>query len=248
MDYIDDITAIETTASEALVVGRRTPRIFTYAVVKRFFDTLAALVLLLVLSPVLLTVALLIRLDSPGSPIYVQRRAGARRRRLSDGRVVWDRVEFPMFKFRSMRAGASQNLHQDHIKAWVNGTAEKAADSNAGFKIQRDPRITRIGSLIRRTSIDELPQLWNVVRGDMSLIGPRPVPLYEAAEYNAVHRQRFLALPGMTGLWQVEGRGIATFEESIRLDIEYVRRQSFALDVEILIKTLPAVLFARGAK
>jgi lipopolysaccharide/colanic/teichoic acid biosynthesis glycosyltransferase len=148
-----------------------------------------------------------------------------------------------------MYKDVDDSLHREYIRAFVKGTLEVSADADTKFKLANDPRITRAGQLLRRTSIDELPQLFNVLRGEMSLVGPRPVPEYEVAEYReAWQHERLSALPGITGLWQVMGRGEVPFEEMIRLDLDYIRRQSLWLDIKILILTVPAILSGRGAE
>ena len=146
-----------------------------------------------------------------------------------------------------MMNNADQSLHQEHIKHYVQGTLTAAEESNAAVKIKDDPRITRVGHILRKTSLDELPQLINVLKGEMSIIGPRPVPLYEVAEYQEWHYQRLAAYPGLTGLWQLDGRGEVSFEEMIKMDIEYVQKQSLWLNIKILALTPFAVLSGRGA-
>jgi lipopolysaccharide/colanic/teichoic acid biosynthesis glycosyltransferase len=209
--------------------------------VKRALDVVLTLVLLITLAPLLLLIALLIRLDSPGPVLFVQERVGSRRVR-RNGKVTWNIRNFPFLKFRSMYHGADQSVHIAHIKAFTDGTL----DGSESFKLQNDPRITRIGHFLRKTSLDELPQLFNVLRGDMSLIGPRPVPTYEAAAYELWHHERHSALPGITGLWQVMGRSSVTFEEMIALDIKYVREQSLWLDLKILVRTVGVVCSGFG--
>lgn len=218
-----------------------------YHRMKRFMDLGITILALTLLWPVLLLIALLIWLDSPGSVIFVQKRVGARRR-VKGNTVVWEIEPFMMYKFRSMHQDADQSLHVEHIKAYVAGDLEAHNDDNEPrFKLAHDPRITRVGHWIRKTSLDELPQLWNVLKGDMSLVGPRPVPEYEVALYREEHYERLSALPGLTGLWQVVGRGEVTFEEMIRLDVEYVRTRTIGLDLWILLKTVPAALQGEGA-
>ena len=210
---------------------------------KRFMDISLALTMLLVLLPFLLVIALLIKLTSRGPVLFRQRRVGARRQ--AGREKKWVIRVFRMYKFRSMVNDADQALHQDHIREYVNGCLSNG--SSAGFKIDGDPRITRLGRILRRTSLDELPQLFNVLRGDMSLVGPRPVPDYEVAEYREWHYERLGALPGITGLWQLSGRGDLSFEKMVRLDIRYVRTRSMWLDLTYLVRTIPAVLWGRGA-
>jgi lipopolysaccharide/colanic/teichoic acid biosynthesis glycosyltransferase len=229
---------------EVLDGGKDCP-VYYYA--KRVFDVVMAFLLLVLLSPLMALIALLIKLDSPGPVLFVQTRVGARRRRSREGRTVWEIQHFQFFKFRSMYADADQSLHEEHIHAFVNGTLD-AAEDGAAFKLKADPRITRMGHILRRTSMDELPQLFNVLKGEMSLVGPRPVPTYEVAEYDRPHYERLAALPGITGLWQVKGRGMSTFEEMMEMDIDYVRHSSLLSDIKIMFSTVTAVLAGEGAE
>lgn len=214
---------------------------------KRVLDVTIVIFALLALWPLFLLLALLIKLDSSGPAFFVQERVGARRR-VKNGRAVWEPCKFRMYKFRSMRHNADQGVHQAYIQAFVQGNlSANGADGQPKFKMATDARITRLGRFIRKTSLDELPQLLNVLKGEMSLVGPRPVPEYEVALYKDEHYVRLLALPGLTGLWQVKGRGEVTFEEMMKLDLEYVRNQSLSLDLWILVMTIPAALFGWGA-
>ncbi len=217
-----------------------------YYQVKRALDVALACLALAVLSPVMLAVALAVKLDSPGPVLFRQKRAGARLKRLG-GKLCLEIGAFEMLKFRSMVQNADQGLHQAHVQAFVEGRLAANGNGGAAFKLSNDPRVTRVGRGLRRTSLDELPQLINVLRGEMSLVGPRPVPLYEVEHYDQWHRERLNALPGITGLWQVTGRCAVGFDEMVRLDIDYVRRQSLGLDAKILVMTIPAVLSGRGA-
>jgi lipopolysaccharide/colanic/teichoic acid biosynthesis glycosyltransferase len=210
-------------------------------------DVTLAAVLLILLLPLLLLIALAIKLDSAGPVLFVQQRVGARRKSGRDG-TTWEIQNFSIYKFRTMTDNADQFLHQAYIKAFVEGNEEVVEAKVADFKPSNDPRITRVGHVLRKASLDELPQLLNVLKGEMSLVGPRPVPTYEVAEYEAWHHERLAALPGITGLWQVKGRGRVAFDELIRMDIDYVRNQSLWLDLQLLILTVPAVLTRRGAK
>ena len=218
-----------------------------YFALKRCIDIAGAAVLVILLSPVLIVIAILIKLETSGPVIFVQQRVGSRRCH-RDGKVVWQIQNFPFYKFRSMYTDADQTLHAAYIRAFVRNQAEKSPDSEACFKLANDRRITRVGRILRRTSLDELPQLLNVLKGEMSLVGPRPVPEYEVAEYKPHHWKRLAALPGITGFWQVRGRGQVCFEEMIQMDLEYVRSQSFWLDLKILMLTIPAVLLGKGAR
>jgi lipopolysaccharide/colanic/teichoic acid biosynthesis glycosyltransferase len=195
--------------------------------------------LLLVLLALLLLVAVAIRLDSPGPVLFRQRRVGHRQ------------APFTVHKFRTMRHGAGHEAHRAYVLALIDGAepgdAEDGRRAGPRYKMAGDERVTRLGSLLRRTSVDELPQLWNVVRGEMSLVGPRPPIPYEVAHYPAHWFARFAVKPGVTGLWQVSGRSELTLEEMIALDVEYVRRRSLATNVWILLRTVPAVVHTRGA-
>jgi exopolysaccharide biosynthesis polyprenyl glycosylphosphotransferase len=193
---------------------------------KRAFDLLAGLAALLALGPLMLAIALAIKLDSPGPVFFRQERVG------KDGRRFW------MLKFRSMRQDADRLLAELRAKNEASGPL---------FKMRNDPRVTGVGRFLRRTSLDELPQLFNVFRGEMSLVGPRPPVPSEVAEYEDWQLGRLRAVPGMTGLWQVSGRSDVPFHDMVRLDLHYIRNWSLWLDVEIIVRTIPAVLANRGA-
>ncbi|MGE5618689.1 MAG: sugar transferase [Sphingomonadaceae bacterium] len=213
-----------------------------YLWTKRLTDIVLSAAALLLLSPLLVAVGLLIRLDTPGPVLFAQERMGYDWRR---GRLR----PFTIYKFRSMHHNSDQSLHEQHVRDWIRSRRGRKGDGESVelVKLVNDPRITRVGRLLRKTSIDELPQLWNVLRGDMSLVGPRPVPLYEVAEYEDWHWQRLQATPGITCLWQVRGRGLTSLEEMVRMDIEYIERRSLWFDMRILLLTVPVVLFGRGA-
>ncbi len=220
---------------------------------KRALDFVLVATSLALLFPLMLIIAILIKLDSKGPAIFKQERVGAKRRRCPDGTYEWERQNFTIFKFRTMRTDSSANIHQDFMKAVITGDQEKmskfqhARKENAGAKMDVDPRITRVGAFLRKTSLDELPQLWNVLIGDMSLVGPRPPIPYEVEVYKPWHLQRLKATPGVTGLWQVSGRSTTGFDEMVELDIEYIESQSLWFDIKILLGTIPAVLMQRGA-
>ncbi len=209
------------------------------AVVRRLFDVVVALALILLLSPILIGIGLAVRLDSRGPAFFRQRRVGYMER------------EFTLFKFRSMRIDADPKSHQEYVTALIKGE-ETGSNGSGGrenlYKLAVDDRITGVGRWIRRWSLDELPQLFNVVRGDMTLVGPRPAISYEVAEYPSWYRERFAVKPGLTGYWQVSGRSERTYEEMVRLDIEYARRRSLGLDLTILLKTPWVVLSRKGAE
>lgn len=194
---------------------------------KRVIDFVGSAILLMILSPLLLLVALGIKLDSPGPAFFIQERMGYNKRR------------FRMIKFRTMSADAEARMKElEHLNE-TDGPA---------FKIRHDPRMTRIGRLLRKLSIDELPQLINVLLGDMSLVGPRPLPIRDVLGLEvAWQKRRFSVKPGLTCLWQVSGRSNLSFEQWMQLDLEYIDRWSLALDCKILLKTIPAILSAEGA-
>jgi exopolysaccharide biosynthesis polyprenyl glycosylphosphotransferase len=195
-------------------------------ILKRTFDIIGSALLLLLLSPFLLVVALLVKITSRGPVIYRSKRPGI------GGRT------FDCFKFRTMYQNAEDRQHELEPHNEVGG---------AIFKMRDDPRVTPIGRFLRRWSFDELPQLLNVLRGQMSLVGPRPLPMRDYERLQDWHRKRYLVLPGMTGLWQVSGRSELDFDELVRLDFLYLERWSIFLDLSILLKTIPAVIRARGA-
>jgi lipopolysaccharide/colanic/teichoic acid biosynthesis glycosyltransferase len=212
------------------------PRDARARVGKRAFDITLASLLLCLLTPVLLGVWILIRLTSPGGAIFRQTRIGRHGR------------PFVMYKFRTMQVGCPDDIHRAYVRKLLTDQPTLDGGAPGIYKLHADPRLTRIGHLLRRASLDELPQLINVVRGDMSMVGPRPALPWEAELFPPTHLARFLATPGVTGLWQTSGRNTLTMLDGLDLDIEYVRRQSFLLDLLILIKTVPAVLTANGAR
>lgn len=204
---------------------------WTYKMVKRVFDIVGSLLLLVALAPVLVVVALLIKLSSSGPIFFAQERIGRNGRR------------FKMLKFRSMLPHAQELLDRKLAE-----DEELRREWFAHFKLRKDPRITPIGAFIRKTSLDEFPQLINVLRGDMSLVGPRPLPIYHHQEISPQIRVlRSRALPGMTGLWQVSGRSELTISGMEKLDLQYVQDWSFGLDLLTLLKTIPAVIRGSGA-
>lgn len=218
-----------------------------YPGLKRAADLVGALALLAVSSPLLAAAAVAVRLDSPGPALYRGRRVGQHGH------------EFSMYKFRSMAVDADDAPHRELVTALLSdaGTPPAGPPDPAGpdgsvpaaplYKVEKDPRVTRVGRILRATSIDELPQLANVVRGEMSLVGPRPDVPYAVEQYQPWHRRRLEAKPGMTGLWQVSGRAELSPADMLRLDVEYVERRSLLLDLSILLRTLPAVLRRVGA-
>jgi exopolysaccharide biosynthesis polyprenyl glycosylphosphotransferase len=205
--------------------------------VKRTMDLTIAGTTVMLLSPLLLAIALLVKLSSPGPVFFRQKRIGRHG------------VPFTFLKFRSMQVAGSPEIHRDYVVRFIRGNAEaNPVGEKKVFKLTNDPRVTTIGRFLRRTSMDELPQLFNVLRGEMSLVGPRPPIDYELEVYDIWHRRRLLeAKPGITGLWQVSGRSRTSFDEMVRLDLQYARKWSFWLDVKILLKTPAAVITGEGA-
>lgn len=201
----------------------------------RAVDLIVASVLLVLVAPVLIAIAIAIRLDSRGPVLFRQRRVG---RSLET---------FEVNKFRTMTHGASHDVHREFVLGLIAGEQPQHSEGQPRFKLSADNRVTLVGRFLRRSSLDELPQLWNVVRGEMSLVGPRPPIPYEVEHYPAHWFGRFAVKPGITGLWQVSGRSELTLEEMIALDIEYVERRSPLLNLWILLRTIPAVLKFRGA-
>ncbi len=202
---------------------------------KRAFDIVATVPLLLLLAPAMLLIALAIKVTSPGPAILVQERVG------KGGRV------FDFYKFRSMYSNSDHGTDQRFAKDYINGNYQSTPQDGV-FKPANDKRVTPVGKFLRKTSLDELPQLLNVLKGDMSLIGPRPSMPYEVDAYKPWHFRRLEVSPGITGLAQIRGRSSLTFQEIVKIDTEYIDRCSVALDLEILLKTLPVVLSGRGAR
>ncbi len=199
---------------------------------RRTLDILVAGGALLMLSPLLLLVALAVRLDSKGPALFRQRRVGRGRR------------EFTMLKFRTMYADADATPHRQYVQALIGD--DRSPERGCLYKLSVDDRVTRVGRFLRSWSLDELPQLINVLFGRMALVGPRPVIPYEVELYPEAYLGRFDVKPGLTGLWQVSGRNERTYEEMVKLDVQYAREASLALDLQILIKTLPVVLRRQG--
>ena len=202
---------------------RRAP---AYDLFKRLLDLAVGIVILVLLLPVIPAIAIMIKLDSPGPVFFKQDRVGR------SGRV------FKFYKFRSMFSGSETRRSE---------VAPLNEQTGPIFKMRSDPRITSVGGFLRRSSLDEIPQIFNVLKGDMSLVGPRPQMPDEAAQYEPWHRLRLAVKPGITGLWQIRGRSQISFDEWMRLDIEYIKTRSWWVDITILAKTLPAVMARRGA-
>ncbi|RJQ51013.1 MAG: sugar transferase [Actinobacteria bacterium] len=220
-------------AAESMRSGRSRLRLLVEWRLKRLMDVVGAGIGLVVLAPFITLIAIAIRLDSPGPAIFKQTRVGKGGRR------------FTFYKFRSMYEDSDAGVHEQYTARLIAGEdLDNLMGDNGSFKLEHDSRITRVGRLLRRTSLDELPQLANVLLGQMSLIGPRPPLEYEVAKYKEPHLRRLEVLPGMTGLWQVSGRTKTSFEEMVELDVAYVDNWSFTLDLRILART-PFVVFNR---
>ncbi len=239
-----------------------------YYFVKRAFDFFGALILLILLAPLLALIALAIFIYSPGPVFFVQERVGAKRQ-IRNGQFYWERVNFRCYKFRTMRLNTDPSIHQAYIKALIENdqkqmqAVQEAATRPHGLisqqqliaaqeaptrprKLVNDARVIAPGKILRKLSLDELPQFWNVLRGDMSLIGPRPAIPYEVAMYKPWHKLRLQAQPGISGLQQITARCV-DFDEQVKVDISYIKNQSFWLDLKIALETPLAIISTRGA-
>jgi lipopolysaccharide/colanic/teichoic acid biosynthesis glycosyltransferase len=235
-----------------LVGGLRDSTQRRYHAAKRLTDITLASIAILLFGPLLLLMAVAIKLDSPGPIIFKQQRLRGRRI-VTNGHATWMVTLFTLYKFRTMVADADPSSHRAYMAAYISGDEEHFASSRVGrkpgdsYRPLNDPRFTRVGATLRKLSIDELPQLWNVLRGEMSLVGPRPPMPYEADLYEERHFQRLAAHCGITGWAQVRGRCTVGFEDMVRLDLEYIARRSVWFDLRILLLTVPVVLSRKGA-
>lgn len=205
---------------------------------KRVLDIVAALFGLIIAAPLTAVIAILIRISSPGPVLFRQMRVGR------DGK------EFLFYKFRSMRINNDDSQHREYIKLFIEGKEDELARFQGKKKLYKmtcDDRITAIGKFLRRTSLDELPQLLNVLKGDMSMVGPRPHLGYEVDLYQDWHRRRLQGLPGITGWWQIHGRSKVSFDDSVKMDIWYLERQSLFFDIYIMCRTVTKAIVGRGA-
>ena len=232
---VDITTAAELTAppTAAELTAPATRPGLAEIVARRTLDIGVAAVVLLLMAPVIAVVALTVRLSSPGPVFFRQRRLGRSMR------------PFTVLKFRTMRADADSALHRDYVRSLIGTDAPENPPDNL-YKLVVDPRVTKVGRFLRSWSLDELPQLWNVLRGDMSLVGPRPVIEYEVEQYPDWYLRRFAVKPGLTGLWQVSGRNERTYEEMVRFDVEYAERRSLWMDLRILARTAIVVMRRQG--
>jgi lipopolysaccharide/colanic/teichoic acid biosynthesis glycosyltransferase len=204
-------------------------------IVKRAIDLVGSLVALILLLPALALIAAFVKLTSRGPVFYCQQRFG------QYGKL------FNFYKFRSMYANNDPGLHRDYVTKLIEG-AKHVQQPNGMYKLVSDPRVTRVGRFLRRSSLDELPQFFNILRGDMSLVGPRPPLPYEFEHYHAWHRRRVLDIkPGLTGLWQVKGRSRTTFDDMVRMDLHYARTRSLWMDIKIILQTPVAMFSGTGA-
>lgn len=221
-----------------LVVLRR-PRVLLrkkgYHVAKRLLDLTFSIMVLPFALPIMLICAGAIALDSPGPVLFVQKRIGKGRR------------EFKLYKFRTMHHNSDTGGHRAFMKAFVNGEVDEKRSGQRVYKPFSDRQLTRVGRILRKTSLDELPQLINVFRGEMSLVGPRPNVPWEVEEYRGWHKERLEVLPGITGLAQINGRSSVTFDRIVQYDIEYIENRSMMLDLQILWRTVISVLAGKGA-
>ncbi len=224
---------------------------YGYYFTKRVLDILISIIALVIFFPVLVLISLAILIYSPGPIFFVQERVGAKRK-IYNGHPYWKKVNFRCYKFRSMKVNADPSLHKAFAKAMIENNDEEMAalqgQSTKIHKLVNDPRITRPGMLLRKSSLDEIPQFWNVLRGDMSIVGPRPAIPYEVEMYKPWHQRRLEAQPGITGLQQITVRTLADFDRQVQLDVEYIENQSFWMDLKIILKTPFAVLSAKGAR
>lgn len=225
---ISQVETDATTGSSVKVLYMGISEKATHIRSKRLLDLAFSLIAIVLLFPLFSVVAFAIRFSSKGPIFFKQERVG------KEGRV------FTFLKFRSMYVNCDQSVHRKFIKQMMAGETDVS-------KLRDDPRVTPVGRILRRTSLDELPQFFNVVRGDMSIVGPRPYPCYEAANWEEWQKRRLAVTPGITGLWQVEGRGRASYNEAISMDVQYVENASLRLDAKILLKTVLAVLSLNGA-
>jgi lipopolysaccharide/colanic/teichoic acid biosynthesis glycosyltransferase len=216
------------------------PRVFLYRkgyqIAKRVMDVAICLLAMPLALPLLAICALAIRIDSLGPTLFVQERIGKGGRR------------FRMYKFRTMQHNLDDGYHRVFMKAFVNGRIGDGENGGAIYKPVQASQVTRVGRILRKTSLDELPQLINVLSGEMSLVGPRPNVLWEFEEYRGWHQERLEVLPGITGLAQVRGRSGITFDSIVKYDIEYIEKRSLAMDLKILWWTVVSVLFGAGAQ
>lgn len=211
--------------TERLIITVKDKRVYNF--LKRCFDLVGSLVGLVLLSPIILIVAILVKIDSPGPVVFGHERIGKDDKRIK------------VYKFRSM--------YQNSQEIFDNFTEEQKREYYINFKLDNDPRITKIGAFLRRTSLDELPQLINIIKGDMSIVGPRPIVEKEIEKYGAYFEKFVTVTPGLTGYWQANGRSDTTYDERVQMDMYYIDNRSFIMDIKIIFKTFISVINKEGA-
>jgi lipopolysaccharide/colanic/teichoic acid biosynthesis glycosyltransferase len=221
-----------------------------YYFFKEFLEGLISLLILILIFPFLLIIAIIIKLDSPGPVFFIQTRVGSQRKKTKEG-FRWERKDFKFYKFRTMIHNADIGIHKAYVQALIENNETKMdeiqQEKTSVRKLINDPRVTRIGRYLRKFSLDELPQFYNVIRGDMSIVGPRPAIPYEVDVYKPWQLERLQAKPGLTGLQQVKARCITSFDEQVEYDLEYIQKQSLLLDLKIFIQTPLAIINTKGA-
>jgi len=226
------------TESLSTPVGVRVrERMWAEKFAKRLIDIFAALFVIVLGFPFFLAIAALIRLTSSGPIFFRQQRVG------EEGR------HFTLFKFRTMRQGCDDSIHREFTRSFIEGRMQNSTlDEKAPsvYKLTNDPRITGVGNFLRKTSLDELPQFINILRGEMTIVGPRPPLHYELEHYEEWHKLRLTVRPGLTGLWQVSGRSSVSFNEMVKLDLYYIEHWSLLMDLKIMLRTVPVMLFGSG--
>ena len=235
-DWEQDDPSGPTTSTLEVTLSLETSQQKFRIAIKRLIDIAGSLAAIVFCLPILFAIALAVRLSSRGPVLFRQERLGQYGKK------------FTFLKFRSMYVNNDHTIHKEYVKQFIAGAAAAEQDGQKVFKLTADPRVTRVGQFLRKTSLDELPQFFNVLKGEMSLVGPRPPVMYEFESYSLWHKQRLSAVkPGITGLWQVDGRSRVTFDEMVRLDIRYARTWSIWLDLKILMQTPRAVISGIGA-
>jgi len=249
MTTLDVINSIRATDPDTIGLANQGEEI--YFLTKRAMDLIISAFFIFTLSPLYLLIALLIKFDSPGPVFFIQERESAKRKKYNRY-SYWRRETFRCFKFRTMKHDSKPTVHMHYVTAYIQGDKKtmnmlqgKETDLN---KLENDSRITKIGKILRKFSLDELPQFLNVLKGEMSLVGPRPPIAYEVELYKSWHLQRLMAKQGLTGLWQVTARSKASFEEMVQLDIEYIEKKSLWMDIIIILKTPFVMISSKGAK
>jgi len=207
----------------------------SYLVIKRLLDLFVAIILLLLFGPLMLAVTVGIKIFSPGPILYRQTRIGK------------DGTPFKMLKFRSMRLENAPDLHREYVRDLIIHNKDPESLGKKSLKLESDPRITGLGKYLRKWSIDELPQFFNVLKGEMSMVGPRPSLPYEYEVYKDWHKKRVLVLPGITGLWQVTARNLVSFDEQVRIDLAYIQNMNLWLDIKILLMTPYEMIIGKGS-